>query len=67
MLIPGPEGRTVSREGMVIDREAFEKMKDEFYELRGWDAGSGFPTQKTLDRLGLKDVAEELRRLNLVR
>ena len=39
-------------EGAVIDREKFDGMKDEYYELRGWD-GEGVPNGATLERLGL--------------
>jgi aldehyde:ferredoxin oxidoreductase len=37
-----------------------EEMLDEYYALRGWDAGTGWPTRETLDRLGLSDVKEAL-------
>jgi aldehyde:ferredoxin oxidoreductase len=39
--------------GEVLDREKFEAMKDEYYFLRGWDK-DGRPTEKTLEKLGLK-------------
>lgn len=35
-------------------------MLDEYYGLRGWDPKTGAPTRKTLERLGLGGVAEEL-------
>jgi aldehyde:ferredoxin oxidoreductase len=37
-----------------------EEMLDEYYALRGWDAGSGWPTPATLKRLGLEEAAERL-------
>ncbi|MDR3605515.1 MAG: aldehyde ferredoxin oxidoreductase family protein [Syntrophaceae bacterium] len=47
-------------EGQVLDREKFEEMKNEYYELRGWDKKTGIPTREKLEELGLKDVADEV-------
>jgi aldehyde:ferredoxin oxidoreductase len=41
-------------------REDMERSKGEFYKLMEWDVESGTPTRSTLERLGLKDVAEGL-------
>lgn len=41
-------------------REDLERSKSEYYGLMGWDVQSGVPTRSTLERLGLKDVAEGL-------
>jgi aldehyde:ferredoxin oxidoreductase len=41
-------------------REDLERSKSEFYGLMQWDVKSGTPTRSTLERLGLKDVAEGL-------
>ncbi|SPF50504.1 putative Tungsten-containing aldehyde ferredoxin oxidoreductase [Syntrophobacter sp. SbD1] len=46
--------------GEVMDREKFEQMKDEYYELRGWNKESGVPTRAKLEELGLRDVADEV-------
>ena len=35
-------------------------MKDEYYEIRGWDIKSGIPTRDSLEEVGLKDVADDL-------
>jgi aldehyde:ferredoxin oxidoreductase len=43
-----------------IDKGKFEALKDRYYELRGWDVGTGRPTREKLEELGLKDVADEL-------
>lgn len=45
-------------EGAILDKEKFEQMKDEYYELRGWDKSTGIPTKEKLEELGLKDVAD---------
>jgi len=58
--VPGKNGAVGSRKGMVVDRDEFEKMKDEYYQWRGWDIVTGLPTAAKLRELGLEDVAGEL-------
>jgi aldehyde:ferredoxin oxidoreductase len=53
--------------GRRYDREDLEKSKTEYYKLMGWDPETGRPTRATLQRLGLKDVAEEMARRGLSR
>lgn len=43
-------------EGAVLDRDKFEQMKDEYYELRGWDPKTGIPTKEKLSELGLSNL-----------
>jgi aldehyde:ferredoxin oxidoreductase len=46
--------------GRSLDREKFNGMLDEYYELHGWDE-NGVPTQETLERLGLdKEPSHQL-------
>ncbi len=40
-----------------------DKMLDDYYRARGWDLRTGNPTRKTLERLGLKDVADDLEKM----
>jgi len=40
-----------------------DELLDEYYEASGWDRKTGVPTGKKLEELGLKDVANELKRL----
>jgi aldehyde:ferredoxin oxidoreductase len=47
--------------GLILEREKFEWMKDQYYELRGWDLKTGIPTKKTLEDSGLQDVAQDLK------
>jgi aldehyde:ferredoxin oxidoreductase len=47
--------------GAVVDREKFEKMKDEYYQLRGWDVESGLQTKAKLMELGLEDIIKDAR------
>jgi aldehyde:ferredoxin oxidoreductase len=39
--------------GEVVDRDAFEKMLDEYYQCMGWDKRTGQPTDEKLTVLGL--------------
>lgn len=65
-LVPDGEGRIVSRKGTVFDRQAWEKMKDEYYALRGWDVTTGLQTRARLEELDLGDVAHGLKPGQLV-
>ena len=65
-MVPGKNGELISRRGAVIDRAAFEKLKDEYYKLRGWEVSSGLQTKQRLTELGLHDVAEDLDRRGLI-
>jgi aldehyde:ferredoxin oxidoreductase len=47
-------------------REDLERSKSEYYRLMGWDVGSGIPTESTLKRSGLKDVAEDLQKRRIL-
>lgn len=47
-------------EGMVIDKETIEMMKDAYYECRGWDLATGIPTREKLTELGLEGMIEEI-------
>lgn len=66
-LAPGKDGQVITRKGMVVAREKFERMKDEYYQLRGWDVATGLPTEAKLEELQLGDIREDLRRRGLVR
>jgi aldehyde:ferredoxin oxidoreductase len=65
-LVPGLDGKLVSRKGAVVDRGAFEKIKDEYYQLRQWGVTTGLQTRTKLEELGLKDVADKLEEKGLV-
>jgi len=47
-------------EDEILDSAEFEKMKSEYYSLRGWDVTTGIPTRKTLEQTGLGDIAKDL-------
>ncbi len=49
-----------------MEREDMEIAKDHFYQVLGWDRKTGAPTRATLEKLGLKDVAEKLAGMDLL-
>jgi aldehyde:ferredoxin oxidoreductase len=55
VLVPGEGDTVLSRKGQTLDREVFKKMRDEFYQLRGWNPETGYPTAEKLHELGLGD------------
>jgi aldehyde:ferredoxin oxidoreductase len=57
MADPLPDGPGA---GMVIERDTLERMKDSYYDLRGWDRATGIPTPETLRRLGLAALVGDL-------
>jgi aldehyde:ferredoxin oxidoreductase len=59
-LVPGRNGEPFSRKGAVLDRAEFEKSRDEYYRLRGWNGALGLPERAVLQDLELGDVAADL-------
>jgi aldehyde:ferredoxin oxidoreductase len=49
-----------------MDRRDMETAMTMFYEECGWDATTGSPTEATYRRLGLSDVAVELKKKGLL-
>ena len=66
-IVPGKDGEIASKKGAVLDRQDFEKMKDEYYDLRGWDVETGLPRMSTLEDLDLPDIAVDLAERGLVK
>jgi aldehyde:ferredoxin oxidoreductase len=60
---PVPNGPA---KGCKVESKNLKKMIDEYYKLWGWDAKTGVPTQKTLLKHGLKDVALDLKKRNVL-
>ena len=46
--------------GATLNREKYDIMLQWYYKKRGWDH-RGIPTENTLKKLGLEDVAQELK------
>jgi aldehyde:ferredoxin oxidoreductase len=40
--------------GQVVDKDAFEKMLEEYYQCMGWDQLTGIPTDSKLKELGIQ-------------
>jgi aldehyde:ferredoxin oxidoreductase len=57
MLDPLPDGPA---RGMVFEQASLEKMKDAYYEMRGWDVASGIPTRTKLHELDLDYLIPQL-------
>jgi len=49
--------------GMMLDREKYDAMLNEYYALRGWNE-NGIPSAERLERLRLGHVANHLKDLN---
>jgi aldehyde:ferredoxin oxidoreductase len=54
---PLPEGPA---KGMVIEKDTIEMLKDAYYEIRGWDKGTGKPTTEKLKELELDDLIKDI-------
>lgn len=46
----------------TTDRKIVQEMRLNYYKVMGWDE-KGIPTEETLERLGLSDVGEQLKRI----
>lgn len=46
--------------GLAVDKQKWDKMLEEYYDLNGWDKKTGIPTRARLEALGLKNIADEL-------
>ena len=58
--MPVPDG---AQAGKKLDKALFEKMKDEYYSLRGWDLETGYQKESTLKALDMKDIAKDLKKM----
>jgi aldehyde:ferredoxin oxidoreductase len=52
-------------EGRRLKKQDLNYLLDEFYSIKGWDLSSGIPTREKLEKVDLKDVADELDKLGL--
>ncbi len=59
-MVPGEDGKPESKKGNILQRKAFENIRNEYYELRDWDKETGFQTERILKSLDLTDIAAEL-------
>jgi len=66
VIVPGPGQEVISRKDQTLDRDVFEAMLKEFYELRRWDNESGLQKAKTLELLGLSDMIQDLKKIDMI-
>ena len=66
-LVPDHEGKPASRKGAILEKVGFEKLKDEYYTLRGWDVASGLQTRARLEELKMHDIAGDLEKRKLLK
>lgn len=57
---PIPAGKL---KGWKMDEKEYNKMLDEYYLIHGWGKKTGYPTRKTLVKLGLDYVADDLEKI----
>ncbi|MCK4240765.1 MAG: hypothetical protein KAX30_04020 [Candidatus Atribacteria bacterium] len=50
--------------GERIDHEIWDRMLDTIYRLHGWDIETSWQTRKGLNKIGLNDVADKLKKEN---
>lgn len=54
---PVPTGKIA---GWKIEKEEWDNLLDEYYEMHNWDKKTSFPTRKCLEDLDLKEIADDL-------
>lgn len=60
MKEPLPDGPA---EGMTVDTETLEMLKDAYYRYRGWNLENGVPSIAKLEELGLDELIEDVNRM----
>jgi len=65
--LPGEGDEIVVRKGMTLDRKEFERMKDEYYLLRGWDVDTGLQKKEKLEDLDLSFTCGEMDNLGILK
>jgi aldehyde:ferredoxin oxidoreductase len=53
--------------GRPLSNEDCQRLLDDYYEERGWDRETGIPKEKTLKELGLKEVANDLKKRGFIK
>jgi aldehyde:ferredoxin oxidoreductase len=56
LTYPDPRGETVSW-------EEWNDFADLYYERRGWDKATGWPTRETWEKYGLSDIADDMEKI----
>lgn len=50
--------------GRKLDREKFEDWKTRFYKFEGYNPDNGYPTRDTLEDMGMKKLADLMKKKN---
>jgi aldehyde:ferredoxin oxidoreductase len=61
-----PDKKAFTAGTIKMTREDMQTALSMFYKEMGWDEKTGAPTRATLEKLGLKDVADQHGKLNLL-
>jgi aldehyde:ferredoxin oxidoreductase len=67
VIVPGPDEKVICLQGNTLDRQVYDKILNEFYQLRGWDTETGLQTEDTLNKLDLSDLAGDLQEISLLK
>jgi len=59
--------KTGNLAGWRIDKDKYNRMLDEYYDLHGWDRETSYPKRQTLIDLGLEYVADDLAKIGKLR
>ena len=59
--------KTDDMEGQRLEKDKWEQMLDEYYDLQGWDRETGWQTKETLEKIELNEIAKELARSGKLR
>ena len=62
-----PDFKAFEQGTVKMDREDMEKGLDMLYTMMGWDVETGIPTRETLEKFDLKDCADKLAELGLIK
>lgn len=60
MKDPLPDGPA---EGMVLDADTLEMLKDAYFRYRGWNLSDGVPSVAKLQELGLDELIEDVKKM----
>jgi len=61
LFLPGSDNEIISRKGKALEKDKFEQMKDEYYELRGWDVSTGLLKKEKIKALQLSEIIDPLK------
>ncbi|RJQ39774.1 MAG: hypothetical protein C4555_02580 [Dehalococcoidia bacterium] len=65
-MMPGTNGKLVSRKGAKVEKVVFKRIMDDYYQARGWDIETGLFRENSLTKISLTDMILELERHNFV-